>query len=455
MKTQVVLAFIALAGFLALASLGRTFAFSVAAPIAIALIVLLFYAKKSDWILLLVIASVLAFPEQVGVYLGGVLGHPLGDLYLTDILIIMLFSLWAFRSIVTGRLRLSRNPVNLPLSLWLIMCALALVNALSRGTAFNYSFNEFRVMMYYTFFFWVANSMTSRRLIECLVRILPVLAVGVALHMMYLYSQMGTNLRFLSVNGAEYKFAQCAFILMFGLYVLSSCERKIVLPALLLSGMAVLFYFTRTQWATSILAIFIILVLGYNSGRLKRTSVTFFVVGASVLFLTYIMTFLFPGYGDFIGSVKERFLSTTPSTATAQFRIQESIIALEYAMKSPVIGHGFAVGYTFIERGEGSEAYRLVHNSYVWILLRMGFAGLVVFLWLILAFLKENMAVIRKTRNDAFLNALSIGVFAVFVSTIVNSLTIYDLTSGRYIIVISTLMGLITATEKVVEKEKS
>lgn len=177
--------------------------------------------------------------------------------------------------------------------------------------------------------------------------------------------------------------------------------------AFVLSLYGLLISLTRTNWATVIVALLLLLVFGARSvgGRAVRVAATVGLLSILALFLSSYMTFGTSTYD--LGELLQRRLEPNPYTGTGNlnYRIRESQALMEQAERHIVLGNGLGSRFAFIEF-RGATSVNWAHNGHLWMLLKSGLAGLVLFyaaiIWVITQLIIiSNQSILRLFRAVA------------------------------------------------------
>lgn len=134
-------------------------------------------------------------------------------------------------------------------------------------------------------------------------------------------------------------------------------------------------------------------------------------------------------------------LSALGADASTRVRMAEWRAAWKYFLESPIIGkgYGFHLGFLdpiFLKRGTLNW---WVHNSYLLLLLKMGIIGLVAFLGVIVAYLREAVRIIRSTRGAS--RAFVVGFIGNVVQLLVMAATNYTFDSPVNMPYVALILG--------------
>lgn len=121
-----------------------------------------------------------------------------------------------------------------------------------------------------------------------------------------------------------------------------------------------------------------------------------------------------------VGQVAARFIFVLSEDQSYQGRLAQTAVVLNMVNRQPVLGAGMGSENSFVMPG---EQHRLkvasVDNGWGFLLLKMGYLGLVVFLGLVAAVLKAGLSGLANVRN-AMLRADRLSVVGVFLYALVS-----------------------------------
>ncbi|MCJ7509169.1 MAG: O-antigen ligase family protein [candidate division Zixibacteria bacterium] len=149
---------------------------------------------------------------------------------------------------------------------------------------------------------------------------------------------------------------------------------------------------------------------------------------AIVSCIIFIGVSLFLPVENFSASVSKRFESSfrVQPFSSGLLRLVEYKASLEKIKESPFFGHGF--GYILKYRPPWSSEIRsqwYIHQSYIYIVLKMGLFGLIAFSWLFYVFFKDSIRSCRKIQ-DRFFKGLTFGFIGNVFQALISGLTNYD-----------------------------
>jgi O-antigen ligase len=353
-----------------------------------------------------------------------------GGLKPTDILLVATLAGWAMRQLLIRRSTWAPVPV-LALSLAFVAWGgVSAVSGIYHGAAYKDSLLELRPLLQYTLIVPILTEFSPVD-IRRLCRLFLVAALVVASKALYLYlrgegseaSYTGGAIRIMEVGfsplligtlmalafyvGSErhrLAYALVSLITLLGLAVTMQRSAFLALPISLLAMTYLLSPRHRLRLAAGVALVCVLVV-----GGAAATSV------GSV------------GKTNLLSAVTGRFLSIADfgEDVSAQHRLHEWTAALAIVRRHPVTGGGLGTRVGFYSPMYGEVRQRMgywsadiyMHNSYMWVLTKMGIVGLGCLLALLVATVYEVLSVRRYSERNiqAFLSAGLFATLAVFV----------------------------------------
>lgn len=235
----------------------------------------------------------------------------------------------------------------------------------------------------------------------------------------------------------------------------SRWQRVFCLCQLTCLGLATLFTYTRAQWIATVIAIGLVTALlplaektrlgRYLAGILLVAAVVFVMFGTVIEQAT--------NSGNFINNVVARADSIftpeqTLASSSLQWRIFENGEALKSIALHPVLGVGLGNAYREVTllQYEDRRFYfrktRFVHNSYLYIAVKMGVSGLGVFLLFCTGFLIRGWKAYRRM-PEGQMKRITLALLASFVGLLVWSNTQMHFLSVESTAVVGLMVGLV------------
>ena len=231
----------------------------------------------------------------------------------------------------------------------------------------------------------------------------------------------------------------------------SQYDRVLWTGWLIIFGFGLIMCFSRGVWLSVIIAIgFMILQLGRGVTHKKLMF-----VGAAGLILLVCLSI--PGV---YSAVIER-ISTTVDVdyASNRARLMRWGQAATMFVESPILGKGYGAFAMLYEEdvslvGSYIAQFQLgAHSEYLQVMAEMGIIGFVIWMWLILAFLRYGFRALTRIK-DAFFRSIIIGLMAAEISLLVHFI-VNNLLNGDAIgVPFWAIYGLLPAVVKIAEQSE-
>jgi len=381
---------------------------------------------------------------------------PIGGLDARDLTLLGLGGLVLVQALLRHEFALPRRWVGTTLVVfWVLAISSALYGWLSQGVEPQWVFGELRPLAYYATFFIAALTIRTRnQLVTLLIGlfILADLTAGVLIFQEFLG---GSNLILAAMTGGAWNIYRAAdpstgfgavrmippgHVLTYAMSIIAFClvmspdSRPLWRAGLALQfvylNLGLLFTYTRAQWVASAIALALAVILLPRLGKARLIRYGLGLVVALLL-----------GYSLFGGDVQEAlkdrpFFTTlttramsifTPSetleSSSLEWRLFETDESLRSISEHPLLGVGLGGVYRNVTllRGEAAAGYRgylrftrFVHNSYLYLAVKMGLPGLLAFLVFAAALLAMCWRQYARTR-DALHGSLALAILTALV----------------------------------------
>lgn len=377
------------------------------------------------------------------------------EVNLADLLILSALIPTAMRAL-TGRLRpFTPSVPAILMGIWLLMAA---GFGYLQGNSLDSWGNEIHVLIYmplaYLFAVAALNTRDDLRLLAIIIIAAAAIAglkagyVSLFLpHMMDGLSYVWQATTFSSaelggqrtiLNGADTMFVLVVPILA-AVAIFRFNRRTILL--LLVAGVPVFFgllvSLTRTNWATVILAILIVGLLGsiYSGKKAAAVTASAFILGGIIFLGVSSLTLGTSRYN--LGELMLHRLESDASTGSGNldYRIQESQALLASLEQNQIFGKGLGSSFSFLEF-RGSPATTWAHNGPLWVLLKSGLAGFAIFTLAILLTVWQLIRTAWRAGTDWIYRTVPIGFAASLVALAAMSLLVNRIANpeGAYFI---------------------
>jgi len=370
-----------------------------------------------------------------------------GGIFVVDLLLALLIASMLAAFLVAGSLPLVRSPVNLPLFLFLLWVVTAGVIGFLRGNELKLILQDARGLAYYALFFFVVMFVRTRAQVFALMKVLAGCLLAVfAIGAFYAARGEGMALEFVEPGVSRFPAPDEVFLIASALLATivvvwpGALRRPAWLWLLLLVALlGLVLSFVRGNYvALAASLVYLLVVLGSRERmRLVAGGLVVGVVLAAGLWVFQPAVF---------NSVISRTLAVTAvQDRNVQYRLIENQAVGAQIADHPVAGNGLGKDYLFDWSRYGVTPYRknYVHNNYYWFVHRLGFVGLGLFVWTVLAFLLPWMRDRRRLREgDPWLVGLVFGSRTMLVALLVVSITSPRLNGKQSIATFVTVMGL-------------
>ena len=370
-----------------------------------------------------------------------------GGIFITDFVFALLVASAAVYVLVQGRLQMAKSPLSVPMLLLLGWVVVAALIGYQLGNDFKLILQDARRLSYYSLFFFAVILVNDRRTILWFLKLLAVcVPVVFALGVVFAAQGQGMALEYVEAGVSRFPAPDEVFLMSsvmaasFLVVWTSSRQRPKWLWALLvISLLGLVLSFVRGNWVAFVASLFYLILVLRVRERMRLVS-GFLVVAC---LLTAGMAVVRPAL---LGSVVTRALAVTAvQDRNVQWRLIEDQAVGKQIEQSPWVGNGLGKDYLFDWSRYGVAPYykNYIHNDYYWLVDRLGFVGLGLYLWLAIAYLVPWMRY-RKTlpQDDPWLLGLVYGGRAIFFALLVNSITSPRLSDILAVTVLALVMGL-------------
>ena len=381
----------------------------------------------------------------------------------TEPLLGMLAAVYCVRKIVDKALRKSKPensfPFFLPICLYILMMFLSVVNT---PDLFGTLKGALRATVYVLFSVVVYTVVQNRTALKRLfIASFPSAAIAViwtVIVLIYHIDAWQWTSAYRSAPFTNYS-VYGAFTALFFLVCLSRLlfdnsqyDRVLWTVWFVCFGVGLLMCFSRGVWLSVIVAVgFMLLQLGRGVTHKK---VLF--VGAACLILLACLNL--PGiYNIFVERISSALDFSYASNRARLLRWGQAFVMF---LESPILGKGYGAFAMLYEEdvalvGSYTAQFQLgAHSEYLQVMAELGIVGLVVWIWLNLAFLRYGFRAL-KTLEDGFYRAVIIGLMAAEISLMVH-FTVNNLLNGDAIgVPFWGIYGLLPAVVQMAAREKT
>jgi len=346
-----------------------------------------------------------------------------------DIILFTLLGAAIFRTWFMG-IRAVRTPLDVPVILFVGIGVVSLfAGALGDRYPFFAGLKDFKPMLYYLLAILAANTIKDRK--ELKVVIYGCLLIGIiAVGRVIIEGWVNPPATLGDTEEIFYRYravAEGSMLPYWALIVFISMLMLSKFRVLIMIGASVILLwlvlsFSRHLWIA--FSVSVLLVVLFNLRRIPKR-----IVVVTVCFMIFVSLVAIAGafgvepIANYVKLValRSRSLTFEGRVANWDYRVMENQYSVPVIVKHPLLGIGFAVPYRpqIFESDDNLQAY--LHNGYLWILVKLGFAGLIPFCWLSFVFVRRGIA-FGKYVDDAFLGAIVVGSVCSFLGIAVGNI---------------------------------
>lgn len=355
--------------------------------------------------------------------------------YIMDIffLMILLFFLIRFDLLLYN---FTFNRFLIIMLIFQIYSLLSAYSGIKTGHELQAIFYDYRSFFYYLFFlptyFLIDDKYKVIQFIKILLSIVVIKCIVDSYLSLFVYNptfnvetrEMLNFARLVGYNEIIYMFSFIGYFILF-FFTKNNTYKFFYLLLLMFSFLALYLSYTRGSWLSTILTIFIgiILIVYYHSSiiKLKKIGLTLITI------LLFILLFDLIGIFDFQIFIKRiSSLSLNKIDISNLGRLIEYASAFEAFLQNPLFGVGLGYIFVYFAPGIGPIASIYCHNSYLYIMSKMGFFGLLIFLSIIIYTLLPIIKVAKKFYSSEFY-LYSFIFLLIFLSMVIKSFTTWHL----------------------------
>ncbi len=392
---------------------------------------------------LFVVILTLFYKSEIGIYylvfllplqtlLDGMIEFPLGK-DIMDVLVGVILIRWLFEKKSNGEPFLEKNPLNLPIILYISWAFLMLwFGSVNLGLPLPLSISDVRLMEWkklvimFLIFFAVVNNIKSRRQINYLILVIALSLFASAFrsfqlsaevrHLSYFsYSHRAAGtFTYLNANALGAYLAQ--YSIFFGALILVykdvKWQRLLFAITAALGTYTMLFTFSRGAYLAMVVGIVFIAVM--------KSRILLIPIFAFLLSWSYILP------SSVVNRVNMTFNKDGELESSASTRLGLWEQAEPHIKSHPITGTGFdTVPYMNFKSkyglGKGGIAYSL-HNSYMQTLVETGVIGLLLILWIHFSAMFHGWKIYRRSKDNLY-RGLGLGLVVCALAILANNFT--------------------------------
>ncbi|MCK4325200.1 O-antigen ligase family protein [bacterium] len=343
---------------------------------------------------------------------------------------LLLIFIWILKAIEKGELCLLRNPLNIPIIIFVGLSALSLSWSIERTLSI---YGLINILNSLAIFFIIVNNFHNLGSLNRLFRMFGIYVLLISGYgiLQYLTGTGDMGGRAHSLFVTPNTFAGSLILTMplsVSLYLASQDKRKkaILLTSTLIIYLGILTSAARAAWISLSIPMALALFLLFRKGFLKEKGpltllITSILIAAAFFSLYKPLTKVSP----FVEKVKS--MASPLEVATAQARFKYWMSAWEIVKRHPVSGTGietFSVIYPLYQdpsfRG---STHTFCHNDYLQILSELGPAGLIILLFIIITYfllVRRLLSLPIERKRLAVVVGISCGSLATFIHSLMD-----------------------------------
>ena len=370
--------------------------------------------------------------------------------YVMDLVLVSVY-LSIFIRVFSGDISLKINPISRWLIIFLAICLMSVYVGINNGNQTQSVLFDLRVFMYYLIFFptmFVLNDFSKLKKIFYFILVIGIIKCfsDILLSLFILPKSFDdvslSFLPFARLTGySEVVYPLTLVTVLSYFFFQKQIEKKIIsIFVLFLSSIALFLSYTRGSWMA---VLFTAIILLFFLIRSKKILVNWKIFG----FITGILSILL-----FLSSLLEiisfnvffqRLFSVTYEKIDISNlgRLVEYVTAIEAFLSSPIFGVGFGFLFSYFSPGIGYMSTIYCHNSYLYILSKMGLVGFIPFLMILLYSMQVGIKLLKsKLDIEEISIAFSFVIMLLFI--VIKSFTTWHLNTVTFSLFIGLLFGI-------------
>lgn len=389
-----------------------------------------------------------------------------GSLHVTDILMLVLFSMAMVKRFTKRREMKSRSPLEKILALFMLSTTLSAVLSLVYfGLDFNNVTRLYRLICYYLIFYIITNLITTKRQIRFIIEGLFIVAALVAIAMLA-QTIVGESVQILpektivKASGLEEELNSIRMnppgqTLVYITFVTALCfavyqrGRSLFLSRycflLVALGAGVMLTYNRSYLVSIMVSLAVLLAV---AGAGERKRLASLLAGSAVLIMAVALV-SWGGNEKLRGTfeaVSQRYLTlfagkNLVESNSLNDRKLENGYAVQKIADSPLLGSGLSSDYRPAIYGPDDEITYYVHNVYLWLILDLGLPGFALFLWFYLAFIVRAWKYSGRYQ-DPYLKSVATGAMLAGIGMLPMALVIPLFLEWHSVVAIVIFIGL-------------
>ena len=383
------------------------------------------------------------------------------NLYAMDFVLLFAACAWVTNMSLGGRHERSSTSLKLPVVLFLCSLPFFVGVGLSHGITLKNALADMRTFAYYCSFFFILGLVRTRKDLYFLFWATIILGMlGMITQIAYSLSRIGYDadtgkaVFFQRITGAQegtfpMLFVASAAMLPF----VHSVEKKVTLLVCnFLSMIALFLSLTRGSWLAAIVVGALLAVLLYKFVPASRKYFRILLLSALGIGVIIFILYLFDMLSLNLFFVRISILSSKKLDTSTLIRFTEWKLAYDLFIEHPLTGIGLGYIYKFFAIGLGNVEHTFIHNSYLYVLSKMGLIGLTLFLAVFGTALVVWYKLLSRFKGTDDLGlALAFGLMLIVM--MFKSLTTWHLNDLNLALYVGCLLGAIGAMQAWTRKD--
>jgi len=369
---------------------------------------------------------------------------------------------WILRQLLKKKTRISWSPINLPVLSFLSFCVFSFVKASYNNISIVNWFTEWRAFLVLILFFVILNEFKSKKELKWLIYSFLLITLLICLRDIFLFIQQGGFERLFKAAGLQYASLFFIMAIPFSITIFLTAKNFLLkwsqIPLILICAFRLLIGLMRSYILAilSMLTVFIVILLILKILKNKKifsravTLITLICIISGIIFL------IFPTQmNKIIKNNITRFVVlknfSSPKNVSALTHAIEIKAAWKYAIKQPLLGHGFGFKYQYYRPNQKFVDGAIVHFVPLFFILKIGFIGTLSIIWLITTILMLNWQIFKKEKDLSW-KLLEIAIFSNFIGFIILSFFVTNVIRIDSIFYFTLATGIIATIKKIQDK---
>ncbi len=383
------------------------------------------------------------------------------NLYAMDFVLLFAACAWVTNISLGARYAETSTSLKLPIVLFLCSLPFFVGVGIMHGITIKNALADMRLFAYYCSFFLVLGLVRSRKDLHVLFWativcgiIGMVMAIGYSLSSTGYDADTGKAVFFERITGAHEGTYPMLFVASAAMLPFArSIEKRVTLLVCNVLSMVALFLsLTRGSWLAAAIGGAILVVLLYAHVPNSRKYFKAIALASIAVGIVVFVLFLFDLISLNLFFVRFTILSSKKLDTSTLIRFTEWKLAYDLFAAHPWTGIGLGYIYKFFAIGLGNVEHTFIHNSYLYVLSKMGIVGLTLFLSVFGTALTVWVRLLSRMKESEDLGlALAFGTMLVVI--MFKSLTTWHLNDLALALYVGCLLGAIGVMQSWTRKD--